>query len=461
MITPSNPQSDYEKNRKKVLESQQKTANERQKQKEQNDKNAKIAGLNTRIAQNNKAIDDLNKQIKATQHELTPLYPVYNLAVSNALADGVVTSIEQQAIDYAYAPIKARETTIKNAKSNIDSIKKTNDQLKNQLNNLQNPKPLWFPSSSLWFPSSNGNTTSGSSNPPPNKEGKLKTPYQYNLPMMSSAYYNPTGPVGIALDVEQTGGSVNAGNFNDARQAWLGVRPGRGVIQMSKDWSTAVLNSKEAMKDYKNYDNQAYGFKFLYNPKEINMAWQISTALNPEYQASGKDEFIALAPSQSSISFEVILNRIEDMSILDALGVVSTVQSPYGKGITVEPNEARQIYEKGTMYDMEYFFKTINGPHATFVSDLNGTTADKGYLRPSMVELHLGASLRYIVRVQAFSIRHSIFNSRMVPILSTVRFDCGRFFDVPKPKNQIGGFMPATRGPAGGSGGPRRASSFL
>jgi hypothetical protein len=83
------------------------------------------------------------------------------------------------------------------------------------------------------------------------------------------------------------------------------------------------------------------------------------------------------------------------------------------------------------MHDLEYFFKTNNGPNGTFTSPYNGLTADSGWLRPSSMELHLGAGMRYRVRINEISINHAIFNARMVPILSTVRFVCGRFNDGP------------------------------
>jgi hypothetical protein len=205
----------------------------------------------------------------------------------------------------------------------------------------------------------------------------------------------------------------------------------------------------------KQIDNQLYGFRFLYNPTSVTMGWGIQGAVNPEYQASGKDEAIPISAGlfSSQIQFSIILNRIEDMNYLDKLGYVSAQQkkvatppseldpaqrnriysanvianSPYGETLSID--EQRSIYKKGTMYDIEYLFKTINGPHATFKSELNGTTADRGYMRMSILELHLGANLRYRVRISDLGVNHTIFNNRMVPILSTVNFTCHRFID--------------------------------
>ena len=84
------------------------------------------------------------------------------------------------------------------------------------------------------------------------------------------------------------------------------------------------------------------------------------------------------------------------------------------------------------MYDLEYLFKTIGGYNSQYNSTLNGITADKGWLMPLPVELHLGDGLRYLVRVSQLDLQHIIFNERMVPVLSTVNFTCTRYFDGPE-----------------------------
>jgi hypothetical protein len=129
----------------------------------------------------------------------------------------------------------------------------------------------------------------------------------------------------------------------------------------------------------------------------------------------------------STIDFELILNRIEDFNYLNENGLSGV--SPYAVDVT--SGDLKSIYRKGTMYDMEYLMKTLNGPSAQFKSELNGTTSDRSWLRPTIVELHLGSALRYRVRIANLSINHIMFNSRMVPILSSVKISCSRFNDGP------------------------------
>jgi len=345
-------------------------------------------------------------------------------------------------------------TNLINAKKNLNTLKTKRDDAWARYQNLSSQINKIKPAPKLFFPSSG----TGAGVKPPSGPVTVVTggnvnltgPYKYNAPLLKNALHNPLGPQASSLDNV----SINQGNYTDARQAWTGVTPGRGTFQMDKKFVVAQLDGLNRSNS-KQIDNQLYGFRFLYNPTSVTMGWGIQGAVNPEYQASGKDEAIPISAGlfSSQIQFSIILNRIEDMNYLDKLGYVSAQQkkvatppseldpaqrnriysanvianSPYGETLSID--EQRSIYKKGTMYDIEYLFKTINGPHATFKSELNGTTADRGYMRMSILELHLGANLRYRVRISDLGINHTIFNNRMVPILSTVNFTCHRFID--------------------------------
>ena len=110
----------------------------------------------------------------------------------------------------------------------------------------------------------------------------------------------------------------------------------------------------------------------------------------------------------------------------------STQVNPYPKNV---PNsELIQIFEKGTMYDIEYLFKTMHALTGNIGYKsllMNGVTSDPGWLPVRPVELHLGNKLRYKVRVQNLTVNHTVFNPRMIPILSTVTFTCARYWDSP------------------------------
>jgi hypothetical protein len=117
------------------------------------------------------------------------------------------------------------------------------------------------------------------------------------------------------------------------------------------------------------------------------------------------------------------------MGYLNSNGLKPEVTSPYPIfAHTRDLNqELAELYEKGTMYDMEYLFKTLNGLNSTTFTGFKGDTADQGWLQGIAVELHLGNRMRYLVRVSNVEINHAMFDERMVPILSYVNISCARF----------------------------------
>lgn len=268
---------------------------------------------------------------------------------------------------------------------------------------------------------------SGVETSPPPKNPPLP-PYTYNAPMVQSAYFRDNAPQGTTSSSSVSG----PGNYPDAKNAFgTASETAKGTIQMSRKFqdTTQFYNKKETS----NRDLTMYGFKFLYNPNEVSMGWGIAEGFNPEVLQSGADGgfgVIGAGLFQSTVEFTLLLNRLGDMSYLDSNGLISPAINPYpGNFNTAE--DLQMIYKKGTMYDLEYLFRTINGPNAIYDSGLNGKTADRGYLTGSQVELHLGDGLRYSVRIGSISINHTLFNDRMVPLVSNVQLSCHRYYDIP------------------------------
>jgi len=299
--------------------------------------------------------------------------------------------------------------------------------------------------------------------------------WKYNAPMVKSAYFTSSKGVSESLvGVTNDGNFVDAGKYQDALNAWSGTTGGRGVLQMDRKFVNQISLSQNSSVAL---DPQMYGFKFLYNPKEIAMSWGLQDKMDPEFIASGQDAFSVISAGliSSTVEITLLLNRIGDFAYINEMGynagfgknadledaairrlrqnTGTLVDNPYPEDVDVE--EIKEIYKKGTMYDLEYLFKTMNGPHATFISKLNGKTADRGWMRPTVVELHLGAGMRYRVRIRDMSVTHSIFNSRMVPILSSVRLVLGRFNDGPETNGAT------TTNPYGNNGGQYIGSRYV
>lgn len=270
----------------------------------------------------------------------------------------------------------------------------------------------------------------------PNKPG----PYVYNAPMVFGNNFH--GIQANTIDSQY----VLPGNYEDAMAAWTDKTPsGRGAFQMDRQTNTAeaiALAPKNAASTSVP-DTTKYGFKFLYNPNTVTMSWGSIMATDPVFEASGKDQFIPGTSNlvSSTIDFSLVINRIQDFTYINNTGLIKTNNNPYGTFATKTGNpndEFKQIYEKGTMYDIEYLFRTMHGSGAyvSYNSVLQGEiTADPGWLPVRPIELHLGNKLRYRVRIAALSVNHTIFNARMVPILTTITVSCARYWDGGGPTN--------------------------
>jgi hypothetical protein len=300
-----------------------------------------------------------------------------------------------------------------------------------------------------------GKITIGTTKPPisaPAPQGQklaFSKDYKYNAPMVKSAYFGLDSIQSKSLDKNQ----IDQGNYQDAVQAWKGVQGGRGTIQMDRKFIQLFDLSDPTAK----FDLQKYGFKFLYNPTTVSMAWGLMSQMDPVFEAQGLDKFQVASAGllSSTITFELMLNRIADFDYLNEKGLKSgtspniaaidanldpaqrmrmynsmyAASNPYPETVSIE--DQQEIYRKGTMHDIEYLLRTINGPNGDFKSALNGTTSDRGWMRPTIVELHLGNAMRYRVRIANLAVNHIMFNNRMVPILSKVELTCSRFNDGP------------------------------
>lgn len=256
--------------------------------------------------------------------------------------------------------------------------------------------------------------------------------WKYNPPMVKAAYLTPTG-------LQRQDGKLpvdNPGTWDDARKAWVDSIGSKGVIQMSKAYpyqnktkevGTGVDKTFVALRLTE--DSTVYGFKFSYNPTTVNLQWGVGSEIDIAKFTAGsfKAAPITDAAMNSVITFSVILNRMLDMNVVDSNGAVTG--DPYPIKLSAE--DAKEIYKKGTMLDLEYLFRAVNGRDSDYNSSLNGMTADLGWLNSFPVELHLGSGLRYLVRVTQVNVDHKIFNERMVPIFSTVDFVCKRLPDLP------------------------------
>lgn len=352
-----------------------------------------------------------------------------------------------QNVNNALANVASRQSYVDKMTANLKTAEQTKTNLYAQLTGAQTPPGAVLAKAigkgKGVGSGKNTNNTSGT-NPVAGAGDPPGISYIYNAPMVKTAYLNP-GLGEKSKSPQQTTAErpiSDPGLYSDAAVAWSPeYKTAKGTLQMERRNAVIAANALKAGSS--TYDGTLYGFKFLYNPKEVNMTWGIAEGVNWEGIAAGLDATSPITPAllQSTVSFSLLLNRTHDMQYLDSNGLATVdgvkYKSPYPlfnlkPGKTID-QELAEIYKKGTMYDMEYLFKTVMGINATYESWLNKQTADKGWLQGGVTELHLGDGMRYLVRVSGLDITHVIFNERMVPVLSTVNITCTRFNDLRTP----------------------------
>jgi hypothetical protein len=450
--------SDVTRARKEALARNKKFDNNRSREQKTTNSKKSILNYNTQIFVTNAAIIKLQGYItdyeKIISQRMTRYYAKRKEYLAN---DGVISPSENDDLldnpSYGIgrdskSGTASFQTAITNWKKEIKTNEEKITSYQKKIAELQNvllgnkptpPKKPDTPGGISAAVTTDGNAT-------------FSKDWKYNPPMVKSAYFTSASGVSKSLvGITNDGNYVDAGKYQDALTAWSNTTGARGTLQMDRKYVNTISQSQNNTVAL---DPQMYGFKFLYNPKEVAMSWNQLMAMDPPFEASGQDAYSIVSATliASTVEVTLLLNRIGDFAYINENGYnpgfgttdlspdavierirqtgASSVNNPYPDNVSLD--DIKEIYKKGTMYDLEYLFKTINGPHATFISQLNGKTADRGWIRPTFVELHLGDGMHYRVRVRDLSVTHSIFNSRMVPILSSVHLVLGRFNDGPQ-----------------------------
>lgn len=195
-----------------------------------------------------------------------------------------------------------------------------------------------------------------------------------------------------------------------------------------------------------------YGFQFLWNPASISINVNRTEAVIPQVgdvYASVRGTF----PGQESITFSVIIDRTNDMACIrsqspDGPQSWDSFSNFYtsGKWPSALPQpvgeQIKELSEIGTMHDIEYLLKSVNGDGTSITGTANGwtnllgkKTADIGFLQTSLVAFEFGgdpydsknqSALSYVGWISQLTLNHTAFTEGMVPIRSelTIAFDC-------------------------------------
>lgn len=191
--------------------------------------------------------------------------------------------------------------------------------------------------------------------------------------------------------------------------------------------SAAVLNkSAQGLKNAvasKVAVNQ-WGFRFMYNPTTFGYQ---SSSNNSVDWTLGQSDPATLLSGNSSVTFEVYINRIPDLKYLRLKNPKVSEKQVYGRDLTEV--EKQGILNRGTEYDIEFLYRVLNGDplSKSLLLKYNGVTSDFGYTTGVPCWLVMNENLRYYGSVASFSVNHAMFDLNMVPMLSTVSITFARY----------------------------------
>jgi hypothetical protein len=122
------------------------------------------------------------------------------------------------------------------------------------------------------------------------------------------------------------------------------------------------------------------------------------------------------------------------------------------------------LFQRGTIADIEYLFRAINGPGPSGAADntewMNGRgvkTADIGWLMPTLLHVDIGP-LAYEGYVTALNVNHVAFTPNMTPIRSDVTVSINLLATASLTTLQPGGSNTSSASPAASTR-PRFSSS--
>jgi hypothetical protein len=182
-----------------------------------------------------------------------------------------------------------------------------------------------------------------------------------------------------------------------------------------------------------NLIDTSWGFQFLWNPTSIST----NVSRNMDITPSSADTLRVVAgvfPGQETVSLDIVLDRTNDFACIRAAAdgdffAYTKYYSTLYPGANTSQDMTQQITAlmgQGTMADLEYLFKAVNGSgngSLQWTNLLGKQTANIGYLAPTLLGIQLGPTLNnlsYVGWISNLSINHTAFTENMIPIRTEV-----------------------------------------
>jgi hypothetical protein len=243
------------------------------------------------------------------------------------------------------------------------------------------------------------------------------------------------------LPTESFGGSSTPESFHGTRRGriwyWHSAsalqkfNTDSGKVESLADSVSKLTKTTEGV-ELKN-DDRKWGFQFLWNPAEISS----NVARNMDITPSAADTLRVVSgvfPGQETVNFNILLDRTNDFACIRSSKIKDF--NDYSKFYTaVFPGQGKQnfgeqleaLMRQGTMADLEYLFRAINGSGMgveKWGTLMGKRTANLGYLQPTLLGISLGPdrlnNLSYVGWLSNIAINHNSFTQDMIPMRTTV-----------------------------------------
>ena len=243
------------------------------------------------------------------------------------------------------------------------------------------------------------------------------------------------------LPTEAFGGSSTPESFHGTRRGriwyWHSAsalqkfNTDSGKVESLADSISKLTKTTEGV-ELKN-DDRRWGFQFLWNPSEISS----NVARNMDITPSAADTLRVVSgvfPGQETVNFNILLDRTNDFACIRSSKIKDF--NDYSRFYTaVFPGQGKQAFgeqlealmRQGTMADLEYLFRAINGSGMgveKWGTLMGKRTANLGYLQPTLLGISLGPdrlnNLSYVGWLSNIAINHNSFTQDMIPMRTTV-----------------------------------------
>jgi hypothetical protein len=274
------------------------------------------------------------------------------------------------------------------------------------------------------------------------KNNWVVSPYDYKFNLPPHQWSIPLRPQEVDANIV-SGANNKISNFHGLRRGRIWYwntsgditqinQSGNVVTARETVTSTSVVGGSEL-----NLEDRKYAFQFLWNPETITA----NVTRNMDITPSAADSLRVVTgvfPGQETVSLNIVLDRTNDFACIkhtDRAGSTSNLnayatyyKNRYPKELPQDFSvEMDKLMRQGTLYDLEYLFRAVNGSGfigpdgkpGFYTNLLNRTTANIGYLQPTLLGIELGPtidSLSYVGWISNLSMTHTKFTETMIPL---------------------------------------------